>query len=252
MPIFSNLPLPISFEEFPALESSNKTAWQKIQLQPNINNHVIIAAQQSSGRGRSGRIWQSPLGNLYFSFIHKVQNKNLLEVISFLVATSLNQTARFFLPNKQVKIENKWPNDLLIDGKKISGILIENKKSKFGEFDCVIGVGINLISSPVDIAYPATNFIELESSVERIQFLEKFLENFFILINKFQNFGFEPIRNLWIANAFRLKQEIILNLFNKKLSGIFEDIDKNGFLILRKKDSSKVTIDTAEIIFQGQ
>lgn len=243
-----NFSFPITFEKFSILDSSNKTAWQKIQTDFNINNHVIISDQQSAGKGRADRVWHSPLGNLYFSLIQKIQNKKLLELMPFVACVALNQTARFFLPNSEIQIKNKWPNDLMVNEKKISGILIESKTGKFGNFDCVIGVGVNLISSPINVIYPATNFAEFGIEVEKIKFLEKILENFFILIEEFQNFGFMPIRNLWLSEAFKLKKEINLNLFDKKLSGVFEDIDENGCLILRDEDSNYIKIDTAEIM----
>ena len=243
-----NFSFPITFEKFSILDSSNKTAWQKIQTDFNINNHVIISDQQSEGKGRADRIWHSPLGNLYFSLIQKIQNKKLLELMPFVACVALNQTTRFFFPNSEIQIKNKWPNDLMVNEKKNSGILIESKIGKFGNFDCVIGVGVNLISSPINVIYPTTNFAEFGIEVEKIKFLEKFLEKFFILVKEFQNFGFMPIRNLWLSEAFKLKKEINLNLFDKKLSGVFEDIDENGCLILRDEDSNYVKINMAEIM----
>jgi BirA family biotin operon repressor/biotin-[acetyl-CoA-carboxylase] ligase len=243
-----DLPFQVLFERFSILESSNKTAWNKIQSNPNINNHIIIADQQSSGRGREGRVWQSPLGNLYFSFIHKVKDQKLLEIMPFLISVALNQATRFFLPNSKILIENKWPNDLLVNGKKIAGILIESETGKFDDFNCVIGIGVNFISNPTDTIYLATNFMAVGIDVEKNQFLKKFLEIFFILSDKFNNFSFTPIKNLWLSNAFRLGKEIHLNLFNKELSGVFEGIDERGFLILSDKNLNKIKINTAEIM----
>ena len=238
----------VSRENLPMVESSNKTAWQRVKDDSNINHHVIIADQQSGGRGRMGRIWESPLGNLYFSLIYKLKDQNLLKIMVFLTSVAINNASRFFLADQKINIENKWPNDLLINGKKVCGILIENKKNKFGNIDCVIGVGVNLISHPQKTIYPAVNFAEFGVNIDKSEFLQKFLEDFYILIEKFQNFGFMPIRNMWLANAFKLGEYINLSLSDKNIEGVFKDIDVDGCLILEDANSKNIKINTADFM----
>lgn len=223
------------------IPSTNSLALEQIKNHTIDHNHVIIADSQDGGRGRMGRSWVSPVGNLYFSLVVKspksiTQNGEL----SFVASLAMMEAISSFNLASDIKL--KWPNDILINGYKASGILLESD----GEF-VVIGIGVNLNSHPDNTTYPATDLKnEGFEALDKFKLLEKFLHNFEILYQKWCDFGFEPIRNLWIKNAFNLNKEINVNLPDKSLKGIFKDLDKNGNLVLNS-DNKNILISSGEI-----
>ena len=245
------IPQEITIKKYQILESTNKTAWNLISEDPHIQNHLIIAEQQTGGRGRYDRKWESPVGNLYFSLILREENLQMIEKFPFIVAVSLVRAVDHFASKKflDIQIQNKWPNDLLLNEHKAAGILIESSKNQNGAYHAVIGVGLNLISNPMQTSYPAINLREVGLNVNKDDFLVIFLEKFCALCMKFKNFGFAPIRNLWLKNVYKLKEEIVVSLENKKVVGLFEEIDEDGNLVLLvDKSQQRMRISAADII----
>lgn len=122
---------------------------------------VVHALQQTAGRGRHGRTWHSPEGNLYCSALLRPGDARLFGHYSFVAALALADTVRAFVP--QVNITLKWPNDVLVNGKKIGGILLEA-----GEGWLVIGMGLNIRHYPDNAMYPATSLYEQITSSRKI------------------------------------------------------------------------------------
>ena len=216
-----------TINHYPQLFSTNSTALELANSYQINHNHIILADAQSGGKGRMGRNWVSPIGNLYFSLV-LTPSKLSSEVseLSFLTAVAIGLTLFEFLCDH--KINYKWPNDVLIDSKKVAGILLE-KDANF----MVLGVGVNINSHPENTNYPACNLNEQGFQiVDKIDLLKKFLDNFSILYQKWLDFGFVPIRNLWLEKAFNLNQEIAVNLPNQSLRGIFKNLDEKGNLVL--------------------
>jgi BirA family biotin operon repressor/biotin-[acetyl-CoA-carboxylase] ligase len=128
----------------------------------------------------------------------------------------------------------KWPNDVLLHGRKVAGILLESEigKREGVEF-IVIGIGINLVSSPRDAAYPATSLLEEDlGTVSPGTALEGFLVNFQIWAERWREDGFAPIRAAWLARATALGDPIQVRLEPETLRGRFIDIDQQGALLL--------------------
>lgn len=234
-----------TIHHFEEVKSTNSLALELSKTHKIDHNHIILADSQSGGKGRMGRSWTSPPGNLYFSLVLKSQ-KSIAEIsqISFLSAVSMGLAISEFDQKKtdEAKINYKWPNDILIDGKKVAGILLE-KDSDF----VVVGIGVNINSHPQNISYPACNLENRGFLVNQENLLKKFLDNFSDLYQKWQNFGFTPIRNLWLARAYNLGKEININLPEKSLLGVFKDLDKNGNLIISSANT-EIIISSAEII----
>lgn len=216
------------------LESTNSLALQMIKNNSIHHNQIILADLQNSGRGRMGRNWASPQGNLYFSLVLKSQKSiNQISQISFLAAVSAGLAIAEFGDEK--KINYKWPNDILIDGKKTVGILLE----KDADF-VVVGIGVNINSHPEQTSYPAYNLENSGFVVDKETLLKKFLDHFSDLYQKWQNFGFVPIRNLWLSKAYNLGKEINVNLPNESLKGVFKNLDADGNLILQIGDKARI------------
>ena len=213
-----------------------------------FHNEVIIANQQNKGKGRKNRNWVSVNGNLYFSLV--LQPKilpNIASEISFLSAVSLKNAVSFFDKNQANKIELKWPNDLLINQKKVAGILLE---SKFIGQECqflIVGIGVNIKDFPENVMFPATSLFHENLNIDKAKFLEIFLDEFSKIYEIWQNFGFAKIRNLWLKNAYKLTEEIEVNLGEEKVRGIFVKIDENANLIL-KTPNEEIKINVGDVL----
>jgi len=230
--------------------STNQLTFDLAKSNQINHNHVIITKKQTAGKGRYGRVWQSFDGNLYFSILLKPQNKNLdlISTLSFVSAVAIGIAINDLKTKSTTKISYKWPNDILINGYKTAGILLESDINQNQLNFVVIGIGVNIVDNPDNTNYPSTN-LKHENFLEILpeDLLKKFLDNFSDLYEKWLNFGFKPIRNLWLENAFNLNKEISINLFNKKIKGLFKDLDENGNLILELENKENVIISSGEI-----
>jgi BirA family biotin operon repressor/biotin-[acetyl-CoA-carboxylase] ligase len=197
------------------------------------------------------RNWVSQIGNLYFSLVLK-PNKPiaLASQISFIAAVAVGLAVEKFALSAKEKLSHKWPNDILFDGKKLAGILLESDEPQKMDGFVVLGIGININSHPTETSYPACNLAGQKIVIEdKINLLKEFLDNFASLYQKWLDFGFAPIRNLWLQKAFNLNKEISVNLPDKSLKGIFRDLDKEGNLVL-EIDGKTILISSGEINFQ--
>jgi len=128
-------------------------------LQGAEEDSVIVAFQQSEGRGRRGRVWESGLGNLYFTYIsHLDVLLSEAPQLSFVACVAVGEELRSLLPPTNV-LRYKWPNDLILNEKKVGGLLLESVPiSGKKEIGYLIGCGLNLKSHPEQMRYPATSF----------------------------------------------------------------------------------------------
>ena len=217
-----------TINHFEQLESTNSLAFNLVKSYQIDHNHIILADQQTGGKGRMGRNWVSPIGNLYFSLILKPQKTlAVASQLSFVASVAMGLAiAEFSHDTKQINY--KWPNDILLEGKKVAGILLESD----ADF-VVIGIGVNIQSHPDNTTYAACNLVEQGfTAMDKMDLLKKFLDNFSNLYQQWLDFGLLPIRNLWLEKAFNLNKEIIVNLPNQTLKGVFKDLDKDGNLVL--------------------
>jgi BirA family biotin operon repressor/biotin-[acetyl-CoA-carboxylase] ligase len=226
--------------QFEELESTNKTAFELTEAKKTFDREIILAKKQNAGRGRKDRNWTSPEGNLYFSIILQPQiSIDKIPQISFVAAAALKSIMEKFTKN----VCCKWPNDILIKNKKCAGILLE---SKINQKDCefvILGVGINIDSNPDNTLFPATSLKNHQIEILPLELLEKFLDEFEKIYQNWLDFGFSSVRNLWLNNAFKLKEEIFINLGDQKINGIFIDLDMEGNLILQTPNHlEKITV----------
>ncbi len=243
------------------VDSTNSLAYKMAELGRICDREIIIADEQSAGRGRLQRQWISPIGNLYFSLVLQSQAlKADIYQLSFISIVALRQAIEeifekngFYIKNDQnhpknpknkqkndknrPKIENKWPNDLLIDGKKIAGLLLESKNNQQNCQFAIVGIGVNIVSNPQNTIFDASNLSEFGIKIDPQQLLYNFLDKFEILYQNWQNFGFAGIRNSWLSSAYRLNQQISIKIDQLQEEGIFETIDQNGNLVLKTADS---------------
>lgn len=195
---------------------------------------LVWALEQTAGRGRRGRAWASPPGNLYASLILRPRCPiDQAAQLGFITALAIGD-ALGSICKRLERLSYKWPNDVLLRGRKIAGILLE---SEFGagtapEF-VVVGVGINLVSSPRDTAFPATSITEEDLEiVSPGAALESFARHFQAWAEHWRKEGFGPVRAAWRSQAAALGELIRVHLEPGTLHGRFLDIDQHGALLL--------------------
>lgn len=211
---------------------------------------LIWAKEQLKGKGRQGRTWASPRGNLYLSLILRPECAPATAAqLSFLASVALGEAVGAVAP-PMVEVTFKWPNDVLFNGRKGAGILLESKSAPGGEIEYVIlGMGVNVQSHPEESAYPATSlrFEGCPPTLNEAQLLEAFARSFLSRANTWIEEGFPPIRKAWLAHAISLGKEIEVRLPKETLTGTFEDLDADGVLQLRLADGSVKAISAGDV-----
>jgi BirA family transcriptional regulator, biotin operon repressor / biotin---[acetyl-CoA-carboxylase] ligase len=228
----AKLPPPFRLIAHEAIGSTNDEA-KRLARDGADEGLIVWARTQTAGRGRRGRFWVSPPGNLYFSLVLRPQCRVAAAAqLGFVAAVALAGAIGELAPN--IELRCKWPNDLLADGKKISGILLETEMVVGDRPDfVVIGIGVNLAASPRDVAYPATSLAEegIPGIVPEIM-LVKFVERFAGLLACWRDEGFGPVRDTWLKQAAGLGEPTQVRLDRETLVGRFIDLDGDGALVL--------------------
>ena len=186
---------------------------------------VIVANSQTSGRGRYGHTWVSDKGNLYMSAVLKTYDEQtplMAFVVAVSVADALGKTG--FSP------QLKWPNDILLNGAKLAGILLEQVDDKL-----IVGIGVNCASCPDNLPYPATH---LNGKIGADQLADLILEQLMYWTGLFETDGFMPIYHKWKSYAVGMGQTITVRLPNETLQGIFKDLSESGALLLQLPDNT--------------
>lgn len=211
---------------------------------------IVSAKRQTSGRGRRGREWSSPEGNLYFSLLLRPECPvHEAAQLSFVAAVALLEASASLLPpHSDLKL--KWPNDMLLFDAKVAGILLEAESSETEQPDFVIlGVGVNLAASPDNTPYKATNFAENGASdVTPDDMLTAFCRYFLRQVRLWVDDGFSPVRRNWMHHAKGLGETINVNLGKTVLTGKFTDLDAGGALLLDTGDGPR-TITAGDVFF---
>lgn len=193
---------------------------------------VVWALEQTKGHGRRGRPWVSPPGNLYLSLIlHPRSPLGVAAQIGFVAALAVAESLPF---PPEIPVSCKWPNDVLVCGRKISGILMESETGEDGRLaTLVLGVGINGVSSPREAEFPATSIAEEGGGTPSpAALLEGFLARFDPAYRLWQEAGFPPIRARWLERAAFVGERIAVRLEKESLAGRFLDLDEEGALLL--------------------
>ena len=204
----------------------------------NTNGTVVLAEKQTKGRGRKDRLWYSaPESNLTFSVLLTkdkllFKNTNMINfAASLAVAVSIENLF-------QIKTELKWPNDVLLDHKKTSGILIESSSQGNKIERLVVGIGINVNQNSFQgtFNYPPTSIKnELGRNAERERLLAEVLNNFELLLEKVKLDKKEIIED-WKSKCNMIGERISIIENEIEKFGVFYDLDEDGFLLLKTKD----------------
>lgn len=210
----------------------------------------IMARRQTAARGRQGRAWQNPEGNLAATLLMRPLGGPADAALrSFMAANALFETLALHVD--RTKLAVKWPNDVLLSGGKVAGILLESMGTAQGLDWLAIGVGVNLAVVPdgvQDAAFPPTALSEHGDAVSPEAFLEELAANYATEEAIFAELGFARIREDWLKRAARLGEVITARTSREEITGTFESIDEAGNLILRTPKGAQV-IAAADVYF---
>jgi BirA family biotin operon repressor/biotin-[acetyl-CoA-carboxylase] ligase len=212
----------------------------------------IWANRQSDGRGRIGRNWSSPPGNLYASILLRPRCPIDVAVGLSLVAGVAMHDAVRALTGKRVaedRLRLKWPNDLLLDGLKLGGVLLESGKSgQRGECAVAIGTGINLANHPDDACRPATDLAAHGVNVSPSSAFAALAWATAERLSVWRNGkGFPAIRRAWVERAQGIGSEIAVRMGRELIRGVFLGVDDDGALLLSPKEGAKRRITAGDV-----
>lgn len=208
---------------------------------------VIIADRQLKGKGRHGRVWISPPGNIYMSILVrprcKVQDGMFITLLSGVaVARSIKKF--------EVDVMVKWPNDIMVGGKKLCGILCESEVEN-GNIDfMVVGIGVNLHLPETNLTElkMATSLSECGVKVSRNELIRSILKNFEELYSQFLKGEKEGIRRMYLKMTFRRGDFISVKTGSEIIVGRFLDVDRDGALIILDSDGNRKKLYSAEVM----
>lgn len=198
----------------------------------------VVAKKQTNGRGKCARKWVSETGNLFFSVVLK-NYEYKTPLLSFVVAVSVAESLSEF------SVQLKWPNDVLLNYKKIAGILLENRDDKV-----VVGVGINTLKKPQGLfLYPTDG---LNGALHNAEVLKRFLERLESNLCLFENEGYAPIREKWLSFACNKGKIIKVKMPNEEIIGRFLDLTGEGLLKIETDDLSCRYISAGDVFLLNE
>ncbi len=231
--------------------STNVDAF-RLAEQGAVEGTVVLADSQSSGKGRMGRIWASPAGvNFYCSVVLRPSVMPYeAPQLTFLSAVAV---ARAIELATELRPQIKWPNDVLIDGKKVAGLLNEMSAETDGVNFVILGIGVNLNMSadqfPSDLRHPATSLrLELGRPVARARFAAVLLNELDRLYDSFRSQGFGPVREEWQQRCNAHGRELVVSDGGREtVRGLFAGIDGDGALLVDRGDAGVERILSGDV-----
>jgi BirA family biotin operon repressor/biotin-[acetyl-CoA-carboxylase] ligase len=228
------------------LDSTNEEA-RRLALAGEQGPLWIMARRQRAGRGRRGRSWQTEEGNLAATLLLRPNVRQAVSgQLSFAAALAVAEMAERFAPKATVAV--KWPNDVLVEGSKLAGILLEGASTGPGMNWLAIGIGVNLAGHPEGTEFPATSLVRLGVAAPPAeQALTILAARFARWYDVWMNAGFETLRGAWLARAVALGTHIRARLPQETREGVFEGIDETGALLLN--EGGRISAITAGEVF---
>ena len=211
----------------------------------------ISADRQMAGRGRLGRSWVSEPGNLYATYLFTIAARAAsASQVSFVAALAVYDMAAALLPSEAAALlKLKWPNDVLLDGAKFSGVLPETLAQEGGSrITIAIGCGINLAHAPDNTPYPVTALARHGAAAAprtALDALSAGLNHWLTVWDEGR--GFDAVRQAWLARAAHLGCEMLARQNEAEISGTFDGLEPDGAMILTLADGSRRIIHSGEV-----
>ena len=207
----------------------------------------IVAQTQSAGRGRHGRTWASPPGNLYASLllVDPAPRARAPE-LGFVAGVALAETLHGILGYDR-RLALKWPNDLVFYGAKFCGLLLEATATPEGHFACVIGFGVNCCSHPQGLPYPVTDLAALGVACEPGEVLQPLSARLASWLDRWAGgANFAEVREAWLRHAGHLDRPVRVTFAENSFEGLFKTIDVAGRLVL-ETETGRMTLDAGDV-----
>lgn len=224
----------------------------------------VVSKNQQSGRGRRGRAWLSPEGNLAATLLVVADFElRLAATLGFVAGLALADALDAVAPKGRISIgvdggsgegrnrfELKWPNDVLASGAKMAGILLESTLLDNGRFAVAVGIGVNVVAYPQDVPYPATSLNALGANCDAetlfLALSDAWSENARLWS---EGRGLAVIRERWLKRAAGIGSEVAVRIDGNVVRGTFETIDEDCRFVIRDKNGSVVTIAAGDVHF---
>ena len=243
--------LPENYElrHLPEVDSTNEEA-RRLAGDNSPVPTWVLADRQTAGRGRRGRAWVSPSGNLMTTlYLPTAMDAVSAGQLAFVAGLALESTVRDLIGDA-AQVSLKWPNDVLIDGKKASGILLESAMRDNQVAWLAVGLGLSLAHHPTDTPYPATDLSVYRDDVpDNLSVLGFLATHFDRLYRQWQMGGFGPVLQAWRSVAHGMGGPMVARLENDEIRGIFLDIDEKGALIMQDDNGATHVIDAGDVFF---
>lgn len=250
-------------EAFESVGSTNAVALERARA-GDPGGLWLVSKRQESGRGRRGRAWATPQGNLAATLL-RVETGDLRHAatLGFVAGLALGEALDAVVPGAAVSVgvdggngpgvkrfELKWPNDVIVANAKLAGILLESTLLPHDRFAIAVGIGVNVVAHPDDLPYPATSLAALGSDADA--------ETLFLALSdawtRFERIwargrGLVAIRELWLARAAGLGADVAVNVNGTVVRGVFETIDEDCRFVIRDGNGGTVNIAAGDVHF---
>lgn len=249
-------------EAFETVGSTNALAIERARA-GDAGRLWLVSSHQQSGRGRRGRPWSTQPGNLAATLL-LVPDFALARAatLGFVAGLTLAEALESVIPARVGvgidggttasggRFELKWPNDLLADGAKLSGILLESSMLGEGRYALAIGIGVNIVSYPTDTPYPATSLTAMGSTADA--------ETLFLALSDAwvancaiwnEGRGTAEIRRRWLARAAGLGSQVAVNVEGRIVRGVFETIDEDLRFVIREAGGGTIRVAAGDVHF---
>ena len=244
------LPQGYVLHAFDRVESTNDEA-RRLAEQGAAAGAVVVASEQVKGRGRHGRAWESPPGNLYASLLLRPDCTPAVAAQLSLVASLALAEALVALAPPDADVRVKWPNDVLVRGAKVAGLLLESAVGAHERVAwVVVGSGVNVASAPAATPYPATALrYEGFPPVTPLRLLERYLHALDAWLERWRAGGFAAVRPAWLALGSGVGDRVRLRLGREEVAGRFLDVTDQGALLVAQDGERHRQISAGELLF---
>ncbi len=243
---------------FDELDSTSRRAMD-LARQGAAENLWVLASRQTAGRGRRGRTWISPPGNLAASLFLKLpRGQQAPHMLGFVAGVALAQTVIEMTKASEegrqrggdLGIALKWPNDLMMGRAKLAGILLENQALPDGSAAVVVGMGMNVASAPRGLAYPVAALSQRLPGVSARMVFEQLGESWLEVFSLWNHgTGNAAVLSRWRALALGMGEPIEVAMQDRTVSGIFRNIDEHGRLVVETPSGKMDIITTGDVQF---
>ncbi len=237
------------------MQEVDSTLNEAARIAPTAQGPVwILAHHQTAARGRRGRAWANPKGNLAATLLLRPEGSPEHAALRSFAAALALFDACVAVTGRASGLSLKWPNDVLLNGGKVAGILLESTGQGRGISHLAVGIGVNLSQAPSAQAIepgavrPVSLLSETGADVTPEDFLTELAAAFAKYESQFVTYGFEPIRTAWLARAARLGEVITARTAASETVGTFETVDAGGNLVLNTA-KGRVSIPAADVFF---